>query len=514
MARPSVKAERTEAILQAYERCVARLGVEGATLEKIAAEAGMARPLLRHHAGNRDELLRMAVRRFAGRSDQAMRELRSALPEGATGRDLLELILPPKNPEAFSSDVMIAAAFIYAAQTDEFLRQTMQSWLENFLGSFGVRRPGDLSAGRLCHGAMRDRGYQRNLVQRGFARGAWCESIAARAFASGGAGADAKSGIRNANGRRQSMNFLEHRFSDQTLNDWESMLGEYGVMFGLVCFVLELIRYGFQGRLRWMLIGDAAANFVTQFLYVLSLILIAGLYLSVFHSVYPQYSLLQLPTNWWTIALCVLLADFAYYWEHRFSHRTGIGSATHTVHHSSPEYNISVAYRHGPLDAVFGIPFLLPLAVIGFSPVLIFFAASFVQLYQTWLHTEAVRKLPAWFEAVFNTPSHHRVHHGSNPQYLDRNYGGILILWDRIFGTFEAESEPVVFGVLPPLGSVNPLRVWLHGFSRLWRRAREAPGAGRRWLSLILPPDADLGPKIRIEAHDRRPNPSPPAGPC
>lgn len=140
MPRPSVKAERTETILQAYERCVARFGVEGATLEKIAAEAGMARPLLRHHVGNRDELLAMAVERFVRRSEESMQQLEAAVSVGATGEYLLELILPRAKSGRVSDegakDVMIAAAFIYAAQDQAKLKRAMRTWLKSFLKSF------------------------------------------------------------------------------------------------------------------------------------------------------------------------------------------------------------------------------------------------------------------------------------------------------------------------------------------------------------------------------------------
>lgn len=138
MPRPSVKAERTEEILQAYERCVARFGVEGATLEKIAAEAGMARPLLRHHVGNRDELLAQAVERFVRRSEASMQELEAAVPAGVTGEYLLELILPARPPKqaAGANDILIAGAFIYAAQDHAELKRAMQAWLKSFFKSF------------------------------------------------------------------------------------------------------------------------------------------------------------------------------------------------------------------------------------------------------------------------------------------------------------------------------------------------------------------------------------------
>ena len=141
--------------------------------------------------------------------------------------------------------------------------------------------------------------------------------------------------------------------------------------------------------------GDAITNFITLYFYLgITYIFIATLYISGFYYVYQNFSIAQLPTNLWTILACILLADITYYWEHRMMHRVGLGWATHTVHHSSPYFNISVAYRFGPLDGLLPFFFHLPLAMLGFNPVLIFLSESLVQLYQTLLHTEVVKTLP------------------------------------------------------------------------------------------------------------------------
>lgn len=217
-------------------------------------------------------------------------------------------------------------------------------------------------------------------------------------------------------------------------------------------------------------------------------LLLAGVYIGVFYFVYEYFSVTQLPINIWTIIACIVLADIAYYWEHRAMHRFGIGWATHTVHHSSPYFNISVAYRFGPLDGVIPIFFHIPLAMLGFHPFMILFAEMVVQLYQTALHTETIGKLPKPIEAVMNTPSHHRVHHGSNPQYIDKNYAGIFIIWDKIFGTFKAEKEKVVYGVVPPINSINPLHVFFHGITGLFSKVWQARGFKHKLLYLIKPP--------------------------
>ena len=203
---------------------------------------------------------------------------------------------------------------------------------------------------------------------------------------------------------------------------------------------------------------------------------------------FHRFALFDIGINWATVIVCVVLADFMYYWEHRFSHRVGIAWATHTVHHSSPHFNISVAYRFGPMDALWSMFFYIPLVVVGFNPFLVVFAETIVLLYQTVLHTEVIGKLPKPIEAVMNTPSHHRVHHGKNERYIDKNYAGVFIIWDRLFGTFAEEKERVVYGITEPVNSVNPFVVFFHGLTRLWRNIRNTRRFGNKLLLLIRPP--------------------------
>jgi sterol desaturase/sphingolipid hydroxylase (fatty acid hydroxylase superfamily) len=168
-----------------------------------------------------------------------------------------------------------------------------------------------------------------------------------------------------------------------------------------------------------------------------------------------------------SFALCFVLNDLVYYWAHRFGHRSRWFWASHVVHHSSRRYNLGTALRQtwtGPLTGL--VILKVPLALLGFHPGVIAFAASVNLVYQFWIHTETIDKLPRWFEAVFNTPSHHRVHHGANPRYLDANYAGVLIVWDRLFGTFvpEQADEPVRYGLVHDLESHHPLRVAFHEY--------------------------------------------------
>ena len=160
-----------------------------------------------------------------------------------------------------------------------------------------------------------------------------------------------------------------------------------------------------------------------------------------------------------------LLDDFTYYWFHRISHECRFWWAAHVNHHSSQHYNLSTAARQSWTGVVVGtwMPWI-PLGFLGFTPTAILTMQSINLFYQFWLHTEAVDRLPGWFEAIFNTPSHHRVHHASNPRYLDRNYAGVLMIWDRWFGTFEVEraDDPPKYGILHNIDTYNPVRIAFH----------------------------------------------------
>lgn len=268
----------------------------------------------------------------------------------------------------------------------------------------------------------------------------------------------------------------------------EVFIDEWFFVIALSLFIIEMLRYAFKKQFTKNLLGDSIANFVTLGLFMLMVALVALTYVGVFFYVYDNFRITDLPLTPWTILCCIVLADLAYYWEHRFLHKNGFAWATHTVHHSSPHFNISVAYRHGPMDWFFPLFFYLPLALMGFHPFIIFLAEVIVQVFQTLLHTETVKKLPRPIEAIFNTPSHHRVHHATNKQYLDKNYAGIFIIWDRLFGTFAREEAEVKYGVFPRINSVNPFTVFFSGYTKLFRQLIQAPSWEYRFKLLIKPP--------------------------
>lgn len=184
-----------------------------------------------------------------------------------------------------------------------------------------------------------------------------------------------------------------------------------------------------------------------------------------------QFRIIDLGVSLPVIFLALVAQDFVYYWKHRSAHRIRWFWSAHVVHHSSEHYNLSTALRQPWNNHFTGFVLLSsPLILLGFHPFLIGFVGAINLLYQYWIHTEAIRKFPRWFEFIFNTPSHHRVHHSTHPRHLDRNYAGIFIIWDRMFGTFveENDDELMIYGLVKNVGTFNPIKVafveWLSIF--------------------------------------------------
>lgn len=253
---------------------------------------------------------------------------------------------------------------------------------------------------------------------------------------------------------------------------------QYAVPFFVVAVLIELL----WSRLRSPEAYEPNDTFVSLLFGLGSTVsgaLFGGFALYFFLAVY-EYRLFDLGDDWWTLwwawALCFVLDDFRYYWVHRAGHRIRWMWASHVNHHSSQHYNLSTALRQSWTGAfTFGLLFGLPLVLLGFHPAMIAICAGFNLVYQFWIHTEAIDKMPRWFEAVMNTPSHHRVHHATNPRYLDRNYAGVFIVWDKLFGTFAAESdnETIRYGIIKQLGSFNLLwcvfHEWIGMLTDIWR---------------------------------------------
>lgn len=240
----------------------------------------------------------------------------------------------------------------------------------------------------------------------------------------------------------------------------------YFFWFNTALVVVEMVLDVFTSKeRRWK---DTGANwfiFVVEVLLAQTLYGIVGLLcLLPFHWWTP----LSIPMTFWTWILAFFAADFTYYWMHRLEHEHRILWASHSVHHSSEDYNLSVSLRLSVVESLFEWAFLIPMMLLGFSPFQTLAAFIFVVQYQSWVHTEYIKKL-GWLDVVFNTPSVHRVHHGSNKTYLDKNYGGVLMIWDHLFGTFQKEEEPVVYGLTQNINTNNPWRINFIEYQNIWR---------------------------------------------
>jgi len=198
-----------------------------------------------------------------------------------------------------------------------------------------------------------------------------------------------------------------------------------------------------------------------------------------------EVRLWDLGWGWQAWAAVLLLDDFSYYWYHRAHHEIRVLWASHVVHHSSQQYNLSTALRQ-TWTPYTGLLFWIWMPLVGFHPLMILTSQSVNLIYQFWIHTERIDRLHPAFEYVFNTPSHHRVHHGSQSQYLDRNYGGILIVFDRWFGTFEPEGERVRYGLTTNIATYNPLRVAFHEYGAIWRDLRRPGLTPRQRVGMVL----------------------------
>lgn len=260
----------------------------------------------------------------------------------------------------------------------------------------------------------------------------------------------------------------------------------------ILAMMLEMfaIRAGARGACDWRDTGTSLAMGLGN---IMAATLTGGVIIAMGQWLWG-HRLFDVPMTLWALALCLVLEDFSYYWFHRTAHRVRWFWASHVIHHSSQHYNFSTALRQtwtGFLSLSF--VFRLPLFLLGFPVEMVLFCAGANLVYQFFIHTELVGRLPGPVEYLFNTPSHHRVHHGTNPQYLDRNYGGILIIWDRLFGTFAAETETPRYGIVRNLMTFNPLWVATHEWLAMARDAARAGSLSQAVQALFGPPGALSG---------------------
>jgi sterol desaturase/sphingolipid hydroxylase (fatty acid hydroxylase superfamily) len=276
----------------------------------------------------------------------------------------------------------------------------------------------------------------------------------------------------------------------------------YAIPFFVLLLVVEALSFKHLRDDDSGLIGYSAADTRTSLTMGLGNVAINVVWklavVAAYAALYELTPLRLSPTNPLTWVALFVADDFSYYWFHRVSHESRLFWASHVVHHSSTHYNLSTALRQTWVPMTY-FPFWLWMPLVGFPPWMVLLAQSWSLIYQFWIHTERVRRLPRPLEAVLNTPSHHRVHHGSNDVYLDRNYGGITIVWDRLFGSFAPEGERVRYGLTKNIGTHNPVRVAFHEFIAIARDVRAA-SSWRDRLGYMLrgpgwtPPVRDTAP--------------------
>ena len=277
------------------------------------------------------------------------------------------------------------------------------------------------------------------------------------------------------------------------------------IVYAIPVFMLTILIEAWVAKRRAVAVYDIPDAITSLHHGVISQII--GLFLKVltlgiYVATYDAYRAVTLPADsLWVWIFAVIAYDFLYYWNHRLGHEVNVLWASHVVHHSSEYYNLSTALRQTSTGGLLGWAFYLPLAVAGVPPTVFIGAALIDLLYQYWVHTELVGKL-GWFDRVFCSPSNHRVHHGQNDYCIDKNYGGILILWDRWFGTFEEErdEEKVTFGIRSPLASFNPVWGNLHYYAELWRQSCAARGWRSKAGVWLAPPGGWDVPLPHFEA--------------
>jgi sterol desaturase/sphingolipid hydroxylase (fatty acid hydroxylase superfamily) len=275
----------------------------------------------------------------------------------------------------------------------------------------------------------------------------------------------------------------------QTLIDWLGLAGALLSALIVVLLPAEIWRRWRAGRLSRAVVLEMLASASP----LIPTVLLGGVVLAFIGMLYASCAQLapwQIPTNAWSATVAVLLVDFLYYWDHRSAHRfRPYWAIAHSVHHSSTQYDQTIGLRISFVDGFISPWFYVPAVLIGFDPLLVLAALGLILGYQQWIHTETVGKL-RWFDGWLNTPANHRVHHGVQAQYIDKNFGAVLIIWDRMFATYEPEVEPVRYGLSKPIGSSHPWQVHTKELSRLLADLNQARNWRQWWRSLVLMPKA------------------------
>jgi len=256
----------------------------------------------------------------------------------------------------------------------------------------------------------------------------------------------------------------------------------YAIPFFLLAIVLELL-FGLAKRRNTYRLNDSVSSLLLGTLSQARRFVTLGVGGYIYYLFTEHFSLpLMDASHWFTWVLAMVVYDFCYYWLHRMGHERSILWAAHVAHHQSEDYNLSTALRQTSTGFLLGWIFFIPMYILGVPAEVVVSVGSLNLIYQFWVHTEHIPKL-GWYEWFFVTPSNHRVHHAQNDRYMDRNYGGLFIIWDRLFGTFQEEldEEPVVFGIRGPLKSFNPLKALTHIYIDMFRDSRRTA----RWRDKV-----------------------------
>jgi len=270
------------------------------------------------------------------------------------------------------------------------------------------------------------------------------------------------------------MNEIDARISQY--NDFFTAVAIIGIIFYVLTIIETIFDVSTKRRLGWKeTVANVAIEIGNRILdnTVIGAVFVIGFLFT------EQFAVSEIPVTWWSWLLAVIAVDFTYYWMHRIEHERRILWAVHSVHHSSQEYNLTTALRLSWLESLYEWLFFIPLLLIGFDAIQVLASLFAVVLYQTWIHTEKVGKL-GWLDGILNTPSVHRVHHATNADYIDKNYGGILIIWDRLFGTYQAENEKPIYGLTTQLGSSNPLTINFGEFRTICKDVIHAESASHK----------------------------------
>jgi alkylglycerol monooxygenase len=285
------------------------------------------------------------------------------------------------------------------------------------------------------------------------------------------------------------------------------------IFFILIGIELLIERFTHKDLYRF---PDAIANISCGITSQLSGLFLTFLGIGIYTILFEQFAFFHLQATWYYWIVLFLLVDLAYYWGHRMSHEVNLFWGGHVVHHQSEEYNLSVALRQSSLQTIWTFAFNLPIALLGFDPFHFALVSALNTLYQFWIHTETIGKM-GWFEYVFNTPSHHRVHHGRNPKYIDKNHAGSLIIWDKMFGTFQAEEEKPTYGITKPINSWNAVYANVSHYVEMGKDLKRIPSWSDKIKYLFMKPGwmpASLGgyrpaPEVDKSAYQKYETPAP-----